>query len=67
MVRLTDRPDMALDVYCGRKNNNATIIRLLNHRMVFLLMCVYSFLVCVIFCLSLILIERVCWQKFKKT
>ena len=67
MVRLTDRPDMTLDVYGGRKNNNATIIRLLNHRMAFLLMCVYSFLVCVIFCLSLILIERVCWQKFKKT
>ena len=24
VVRLTDRPDMTLDVYCGRKNNNAT-------------------------------------------
>ena len=24
VVRLTDRPDMTLDVYRGRKNNNAT-------------------------------------------
>ena len=24
VVRLTDRPDMTLDVYCGRKNNNTT-------------------------------------------
>ena len=24
MVRLTDRPDMTLDVYRGRKNNNTT-------------------------------------------
>ena len=24
MVKLTDRPDMALDVYRGRKNNNIT-------------------------------------------
>ena len=24
VVRLTDRPDMTLDVYCGRKKNNAT-------------------------------------------
>ena len=24
VVRLTDRPDMTLDVYSGRKNNNAT-------------------------------------------
>ena len=26
VVRLTDRPDMTLDVYCGRKNNTTTII-----------------------------------------
>ena len=25
VVRLTDRPDMTLDVYRGRKNNNATM------------------------------------------
>ena len=24
LVRLTDRPDMTIDVYCGRKNNNTT-------------------------------------------
>ena len=24
VVRLIDRPDMTLDVYCGRKNNNTT-------------------------------------------
>ena len=32
MVRLTDRPDMTLDVYCGRKtvqqcNNNQEIVK----------------------------------------
>ena len=26
VVRLTDHPDMTLDVYRGRKNNNATVI-----------------------------------------
>ena len=25
MVRITDRPDMTLDVYHGRKNNNTTM------------------------------------------
>ena len=33
VVRLTDRPDMTLDVYRGRKKNNATTTTtiLLNH------------------------------------
>ena len=30
VVRLTDRPDMTLDVYRGRKNNNTTTISLRN-------------------------------------